>query len=421
MAEFTGAEFTGERVVPGQVNDDLWSEHFARYAFARRLVDGRRVLDAGSGSGYGSAELAQSARIVVGIDVAISAMERARKAYSLSNVQLTAASCESMPFRDGCFDAVIAFEVIEHLKDYPRFIAEAARVLTTEGLFCVSTPNKRYYAESRAQTGPNPFHEHEFEAEEFRRELSAAFPYVAVLLQNRVESFAFYPAKTFWPVDACLDRGAGDADDAHFFVALCSKSPLAALRSFVYVPRAANVLREREQHIRKLEQELKLTCEWLRHAQSQRDDMIVLHDRQKEELEARNRWADDLNRQLSAAHQRVGDLQSELAMEQAEAVEVAAGYEGKVAQLESENAAKTRWAEDTEARLTSELTEKQIDLAECVRLLDEAEATVTERTLWAQDNERSREHLAHQLNAARSSKWLKLGKLFGLGPKFQAP
>ena len=32
-------EFTGERVIPGQVNDDLWSEHVARYAFARRYAE----------------------------------------------------------------------------------------------------------------------------------------------------------------------------------------------------------------------------------------------------------------------------------------------------------------------------------------------------------------------------------------------
>ena len=63
-------EFTGERVVPGQVNDDLWSEHVARYAFARRFSAGKSVLDAGCGTGYGSAELARSARDVAGIDSA---------------------------------------------------------------------------------------------------------------------------------------------------------------------------------------------------------------------------------------------------------------------------------------------------------------------------------------------------------------
>ena len=46
-------EFTGERVIPGQVNDDLWAEHVARYAFAARFASGRRALDAGCGTGYG--------------------------------------------------------------------------------------------------------------------------------------------------------------------------------------------------------------------------------------------------------------------------------------------------------------------------------------------------------------------------------
>ena len=41
------AEFTGERVIPGQVDADLLNEHLARYAFAARLARGKRVLDAG--------------------------------------------------------------------------------------------------------------------------------------------------------------------------------------------------------------------------------------------------------------------------------------------------------------------------------------------------------------------------------------
>ena len=45
-------EFTGERVVPGQVNDDLWAEHISRYAFAARFAADRDVLDIGSGTGY---------------------------------------------------------------------------------------------------------------------------------------------------------------------------------------------------------------------------------------------------------------------------------------------------------------------------------------------------------------------------------
>src|SRR5262249_18916198 len=59
------AEFTGERVIPGQVDVDLLNEHVARYTFAARLSRGKRVLDAGCGEGYGSAELARAALSVV--------------------------------------------------------------------------------------------------------------------------------------------------------------------------------------------------------------------------------------------------------------------------------------------------------------------------------------------------------------------
>ena len=44
-------EFTGERVVPGKVDPDLFNEHLCRYHFARPLVEGRYALDVGCGTG----------------------------------------------------------------------------------------------------------------------------------------------------------------------------------------------------------------------------------------------------------------------------------------------------------------------------------------------------------------------------------
>ncbi len=147
-------EFTGERVIPGQVNDDLWSEHVARYAFARRYAQGKRVLDAGCGTGYGSAELAQSAAEVTGVDIAADAIEYASANYPIAWFAVSSnRPARQFPSRRSRSIVLVAFEVIEHLTDYRAFLDECARLLTREGLFIVSSPNKRYYAKTRAEDG----------------------------------------------------------------------------------------------------------------------------------------------------------------------------------------------------------------------------------------------------------------------------
>ncbi len=408
-------EFTGERVIPGQVEPDLWSEHLARYAFARRYVGGKSVLDAGCGTGYGSAELAQEAASVTGIDFAADAAGYAGGNYRLlPNVRFATGSVEQLPFRTGVFDVVVAFEVIEHLADYPAFVSEAARVLKADGVFIVSTPNKRYYAETRAETGPNPYHQHEFEASEFECELKAAFGHVCMMVQNRVASFAFYRVKSFWPTDARIDASAGATEDAHFFVAICSQQPLPAMRSFVFVPKATNLLREREEHIRLLQQQLA-------RARADRDSVLELFRRQTAELEDHNRWADQLNGELTGVKERVVELQGELAREQTAAAEMSVAYGKKIGELEHESNARLCWGKETEERLNAEVQRKVAELAECVRLLDFAEATVRERTLWAQSEESKRRELEAILNAVRSSRWVKMGRQVGLGPAIQEP
>jgi ubiquinone/menaquinone biosynthesis C-methylase UbiE len=391
-------EFTGERVIPGQVNDDLWSEHVARYAFARRYAQAKRVLDAGCGTGYGSAELAQSAAEVTGLDIAADAIEYATANYPIAGLRFLESSCTAVPFPAESFDLLVAFEVIEHLTDYRAFLDECARVLAREGLFIVSSPNKRYYAQTRAATGPNPYHEHEFEAEEFVRELHRVFPNVRLLLQNRVESFAFHPAVSFWPAEARIDGGGGTAEDAHFFIALCSRAPLPEPKSFVYVPKAANMLRERELHVEALKRQLA-------DIKADREALLQLFRQQTRELEERNQWAQRLDTDLKTAGERIAALQNE-------AAELAAGYQAQVARMEQEDHVKTEWARKASADLEAKCQE----LGRCVSLLDQAEATVRERTVWAQTAEAQRAQLAAQLEMIRASRWVKMGRTVGLGP-----
>ena len=398
-------EFTGERVIPGQVNDDLWSEHVARYAFASRFAEGKRVLDAGCGAGYGSAELAQSALQVTGLDIAADAVEYARATYPLPNLLFLVSSCIATPLRPNSFELVVAFEVIEHLEDYRAFLNECARVVTPQGLFIVSSPNKSSYAESRAKTGPNPFHEHEFEADEFVSELSRVFSNVRLLLKNRVESFRVSSGQ-----DLLAGRRANrwrrrHAAEANFLIGLCSFGRLPDPQSFVYVPKAANLLREREQHVQLLEQQLARTKKWLAEAQAERDALLDLYRKQTDELLDRTRWAEKLGAELDA----LGEI---LTNERKAADALARAYEARVTHLEGENLVKTDWALATE----TSLEEKRRELAECLRLLEATETTVVERTLWAQSAEKLRADLAAQLDLIRQSRWVRLGRKFGLGP-----
>ena len=249
-------EFTGERLIPGQVDIDLLNEHLARYIFAVRLARGKRVLDAGCGAGYGAAELARVAHSVVGADVAREAVDFARNRYHLPNLWFEQASCTALPHPDGCFDLVVAFEVVEHLDRWREFLAEVRRILAPRGQFVVSTPNRLYYPESRGIHGANPLHVHEFEFAEFRSELKAVFPDVALFLENHVEGVTLQPQEAGTTAEVQVDRGATAPDDAHFFVAVCAHCPQTGNPTFVYIPRDANVLRERERNIGLLGQQV---------------------------------------------------------------------------------------------------------------------------------------------------------------------
>ena len=411
------AEFTGERVVPGKVDVDLWNEHVARYVFAARSAGGKRVLDAGCGSGYGAARLALRASRVVAVDLAEEAIDYARQHYPMPNLDFVRASCTQLPARDGAFDLVVAFEIIEHLKDWEKLLQEAGRLLAPGGQFIVSTPNQEYYGASRGLSEPNPYHVHEFGFEEFRGALGKVFPQVSILMQNHVAAFALHPVQAFAPAEAYVESGGGEAQDSHFFVAICSNSAPAEAASFIYVPKAANILRERELHIEQLDRALAKE-------QGEKQKLLEMYREQTAELEERNRWAAELDADLTAARNRIADLQQELAAQQAAAKEMADGYRVKVAELEQENRRTLEWGQETERRLESELARVATDLeqranelAECVRLLDRAEATVTERTLWAQRLEAELGQVEAQLGMVRASRWMRLGRAFGLGPK----
>ena len=413
------AEFTGERVIPGQVDIDLWNEHVARYAFAARLARGRRVLDAGCGTGYGAAELARHAVWVAGVDLSGAAIEHAQAHYAAVGIEFLRASCTSLPFRDASFQLVVAFEVIEHLSDWRALLEEARRLLAPGGQFVVSTPNQLYYAESRKLSGPNPYHEHEFTLDEFRAELSAVFPHVLLFAQNHVDGVSFRPLGPAAGADIRVENGAAPPEESHFFLAVCAASPQTGAPAFVYLPNTGNVLREREQHIERLELEIATKNAWLEQAQRDHQELLELYRAQTAELEQRTKWGEALDRQLKEAGDRIVDLQEELKREQAAWREAAEAYEAKVTELDEENRKKTEWAQETERRLTAEVEVRSQELGRAVEALHAAEATVEERTHWALRLNKEIEELNAKLSMVQASRWVRMGRVFGLGPELR--
>ncbi len=170
---------TGERTVPGVVHENYWfARHVAAYAYAARHCRGRRVLDAGAGEGYGTALLARAGARATGVDLAAEVVAHARAAYP--GVPFLSADLCDLPLPDASVDVVVSLQVIEHLPDVGRYLAETARVLVPGGVFVCATPNRLTFTPG-SDTPVNPFHVREFAPAELAAVLAGRFALAELL------------------------------------------------------------------------------------------------------------------------------------------------------------------------------------------------------------------------------------------------
>jgi hypothetical protein len=78
----------------------------------------------------------------------------------------------------------------------------------------------------------------------------------------------------------------------------------------------------------------------------------------------------------------------------------------RIVELQREVEEKTAWA----LEIQNVLEQKGRELLDCIEKLDQAEATVVERSNWAMQ-------LDAELNAVRGSRWHRLGRKLRLGPE----
>lgn len=108
-----------------EVDDDDYRLRGVQRALG--TLQGRRVLDLGSGKGRFARRLVERGALVIALDASLAMLRCAR---GLPRVQ---ASATRLPLPSGWFDAVVAIEMLEHAADPGAVLREAARVLRPEG------------------------------------------------------------------------------------------------------------------------------------------------------------------------------------------------------------------------------------------------------------------------------------------------
>jgi SAM-dependent methyltransferase len=175
-------EWTGERCVPWANAAEVIYEHYHRYCFAARWLAEMDVLDAGCGEGYGTNIIAESAKSVTGVDIDPATVRHAKANYSRPHLRFSVGDVEDLgAFGSETFDAVVCFEVIEHVADHEAVMSGIKNVLRPSGILLMSTPDKLIYD---ARNDNNPFHVKELTAAEFELLLRRHFSNVALLGQS---------------------------------------------------------------------------------------------------------------------------------------------------------------------------------------------------------------------------------------------
>lgn len=240
-------EFTGERFVP-HIEGDIRLEHLHRYLAARRLVQGKRVLDIACGEGYGSDLLTGAAAKVIGVDLDEASIAHARRTYARSNIEFLLGDATAIPVADSSVDVVVSFETIEHLTDHRTLMLEIKRVLAPGGVLVLSSPDRHEYSD--VPRYKNPYHLRELYLSELQALLGEHFRkhaiygqrvhYASVLapVEDQAESFVGYRDS-----EGGIVEGVGLPNPV-YFIAVASDEALPEFSAGVFIPREPPYMRE---------------------------------------------------------------------------------------------------------------------------------------------------------------------------------
>lgn len=167
---------SGEIISPDTSGiNPLFQRHVAAYIFCHDYVKDKKILEVGFGEGYGAGILSKPALSFDAVDVTDEWLDHAREKYGNSKVRFNLFDGTTLPFDDDSVDIVTSMQVIEHVKDYNKYLMEIRRVLKASGKAILSTPNRKTMI-----SGVNPYHYKEFSWSELRDDLERVFSRVEI-------------------------------------------------------------------------------------------------------------------------------------------------------------------------------------------------------------------------------------------------
>src|SRR5512133_947156 len=103
-------------------------------------LENKRIVDIGCGLGMYVEKFRRFSDRVYGVDIDPDKVKKAQE--RLANISL--APAEELPYKDRSFDVAMLHEVIEHVVDDRRAVAEAMRILDVGGHLIIYAPNRLY-------------------------------------------------------------------------------------------------------------------------------------------------------------------------------------------------------------------------------------------------------------------------------------
>jgi len=149
---------SGERQY-GVTLNHIEKNHLWRYKETLQYIQNKAVLDVGCGVGYGSFLMSNKARYIRSLDDSKEAIDFANKNYRKSNIKHYCVDFLNMlPYIKDKIEVVVAFEVIEHIKNTDKAFEIFKKI--SPDLFIISVPHLQ------CPLGGNKFHHRHYGIDE---------------------------------------------------------------------------------------------------------------------------------------------------------------------------------------------------------------------------------------------------------------